>query len=167
MQIHQVKRNSPNQTRKRVGRGGKRGKTAGRGTKGQGARAGRKFRPELRDKIKKIPKLRGRGSNSLKSRSAKPKVVTLISLDRVFTTGGDINPTSLFARGLISRENGKLPEVKILGTGEVKGKFTVTLCQMSKVAQTAIEKAGGTVNTRASSLPPKPRVKKVARIKKS
>ncbi len=163
MQIHQVKRNSPNQTRKRVGRGGKRGKTAGRGTKGQGARAGRKFRPELRDKIKKLPKLRG---YRFKSRSAKPKVVTLISLDRTFPNGGEINPTTLFAHGLISRENGKLPEVKILGTGEVKGKFTVSLSQMSKVAQTAIEKAGGTVNTRAASLPPKPRVKKVAQIKK-
>ena len=50
-----------------MGRGGTRGKTAGRGTKGQNARAGRKKRPELRDIIKRIPKLRGRGKSSLKS----------------------------------------------------------------------------------------------------
>jgi len=47
-----------------VGRGGKRGKTAGRGTKGQNARAGRKKRPELRDIIKKLPKRRGYGAES-------------------------------------------------------------------------------------------------------
>lgn len=50
-----------------VGRGGKRGKTSGKGTKGQNARAGRKKRPEIRDFIKRFPKLRGRGKNSLKS----------------------------------------------------------------------------------------------------
>ena len=47
----------------RVGRGGRRGKTSGRGTKGQNARAGNKKRPELRDIIKKIPKRRGYGKN--------------------------------------------------------------------------------------------------------
>ena len=50
-----------------VGRGGKRGKTSGRGTKGQNARAGRKKRPEMRDFIKRIPKLRGRGKSPFKS----------------------------------------------------------------------------------------------------
>ena len=42
-----------------MGRGGRRGKTAGRGGKGQTARAGNKRRPELRDIIKKLPKNRG------------------------------------------------------------------------------------------------------------
>lgn len=42
-----------------MGRGGKRGKTAGRGGKGQTARAGNKRRPELRDIIKRLPKNRG------------------------------------------------------------------------------------------------------------
>jgi large subunit ribosomal protein L15 len=42
-----------------VGRGGKRGKTSGRGGKGQTARAGHKIRPEIRDLIKKLPKRRG------------------------------------------------------------------------------------------------------------
>lgn len=71
MQFHTIKRKTPNKKSKQVGRGGTRGKTAGRGTKGQNARSGRKKRPELRDTIKRIPKLRGRGKNFLKSRQSK------------------------------------------------------------------------------------------------
>ncbi|OHA92238.1 MAG: hypothetical protein A3J09_02040 [Candidatus Zambryskibacteria bacterium RIFCSPLOWO2_02_FULL_51_21] len=67
MQFHTLKRKTPNKTSRQVGRGGTRGKTAGRGTKGQNARAGHKNRPELRDVIKRVPKLRGRGKSSLKS----------------------------------------------------------------------------------------------------
>jgi len=71
MQFHTLKRKTPNHKSKQVGRGGTRGKTAGRGTKGQNARAGRKKRPEIRDVIKRVPKLRGRGKSSLKSRQTK------------------------------------------------------------------------------------------------
>lgn len=67
MQLHTIKSKTPRKKSRLIGRGGKRGKTAGRGTKGQNARAGRKKRPELRDFIKRFPKLRGRGKNSLKS----------------------------------------------------------------------------------------------------
>jgi large subunit ribosomal protein L15 len=67
MQFHKLKRKTPNKKAKQVGRGGTRGKTSGRGTKGQNARAGHKKRPETRDIIKRFPKLRGRGVNSLKS----------------------------------------------------------------------------------------------------
>jgi len=73
MQFHSLKRKTPNKKARSVGRGGKRGKTSGRGTKGQNARAGRKKRPELRDFIKRIPKLRGRGVSSLKTRQKKLK----------------------------------------------------------------------------------------------
>lgn len=59
MQTHEVKRKTANRDGKYVGRGGKRGKTSGKGTKGQNSRAGRKFRPQIRDVIKKIPKARG------------------------------------------------------------------------------------------------------------
>lgn len=67
MQFHSLKRKTPNKKSRQVGRGGTRGKTAGRGTKGQNARAGRKKRPELRDFIKRVPKLRGRGKSGLRS----------------------------------------------------------------------------------------------------
>ncbi|MBI4136288.1 MAG: hypothetical protein HY481_01940 [Candidatus Vogelbacteria bacterium] len=57
--MHQLKRQHPRQRKKIVGRGGKRGTTAGRGTKGQKARAGHRIRPAIRDVIKKLPKRRG------------------------------------------------------------------------------------------------------------
>ncbi len=59
MQIHNLKRQHKNKKDRIVGRGGKHAKTAGRGGKGQTARAGNKRRPELRDIIKKLPKNRG------------------------------------------------------------------------------------------------------------
>lgn len=67
MQFHNLQAKTKRMYARQVGRGGTRGKTAGRGTKGQNARAGRKKRPEMRDIIKRIPKLRGRGKSSLKS----------------------------------------------------------------------------------------------------
>lgn len=66
MQIHNLKRVHKNKKDRLVGRGGKHAKTSGRGGKGQTARAGNKRRPELRDIIKKLPKLRGYQFNSIR-----------------------------------------------------------------------------------------------------
>lgn len=59
MQIHNLKRIHKNKFDRIVGRGGRHGKTSGRGGKGQTARSGNKRRPELRDIIKRLPKNRG------------------------------------------------------------------------------------------------------------
>ena len=67
MQIHNLKRTHKNKKDRLVGRGGKHAKTSGLGGKGQTARAGNKRRPEVRDFIKRVPKLRGRGKNALTS----------------------------------------------------------------------------------------------------
>ncbi|MFM7087908.1 MAG: hypothetical protein ACKOW9_00010 [Candidatus Paceibacterota bacterium] len=64
MQINELKRVHKNKKDRIIGRGGKHAKTSGRGGKGQTARAGNKRRPELRDIIKKLPKLRGYRFNS-------------------------------------------------------------------------------------------------------
>ncbi|HVY35840.1 MAG TPA: uL15 family ribosomal protein, partial [Candidatus Paceibacterota bacterium] len=69
-----------NKKKKTVGRGSKRGKTSGRGTKGQKARAGHRIRPHIRDIIKKLPKLRGRGKNSNKPFRLKPAAVNLMMI---------------------------------------------------------------------------------------
>ncbi|HEY4495498.1 MAG TPA: uL15 family ribosomal protein, partial [Candidatus Paceibacterota bacterium] len=71
MQLHQLQRNKKARKGIRVGRGGKRGKTSGRGTKGQKARAGHRIRPEIRDAIKKLPKRRGYRFNPI-GEKAKP-----------------------------------------------------------------------------------------------
>ncbi len=120
MQIHQLKRNNQRKIARRVGRGGKRGTYSGRGIKGQGARAGGKFRPEEREIIKKIPKLRGYRFSSFRP---KPAIVNLDTLERRFVAGDTISPASLVAKGLVARVHGKAPKVKILSRGEAKKKF--------------------------------------------
>lgn len=141
MQLNELKRKNPNKKARQVGRGGTRGKQSGRGGKGQTARAGNKRRPQIRDIIKKLPKLRG---YRFKSTVSKPNVVNLSSLN-MFTDGTVVNPTSLFANKLIRKANGKLPKVKILGTGDLKVKITVENCIVSDSAKEKIEKAGGSI----------------------
>ena len=114
MQFNNLKKNTFNRKSKQVGRGGTRGKTSGKGTKGQNARSGRKKRPEMRDIIKRLPKLRGRGKNFLKSRKIKPLAVNLSRVKEYFKDGEEINAKTLLAKKLIRTKSGKLPKVKIL-----------------------------------------------------
>ena len=145
MQTHQLKRIHGNTSRMTVGRGGKRGKTSGRGGKGQTARAGNKRRPEWRDIIKKLPKLRGRGKNSNISFYKRALPVNLSALEGAFASGDMINPVVLAEKGIVSTLSGRILEVKILGDGEVTKAFKVSGCAVSEAAKAAIEKAGGTV----------------------
>lgn len=133
---------------RRVGRGGKRGKTSGRGGKGQTARAGNKRRPEWRDIIKKMPKRRGYGKN--RSRTVRPKVaiavITLEALEKHFASGEKVSVRSLLEKGLIRRVSGAIPPMKILARGELTKKLTIMhSVVLSKDAKVQIEKAGGTI----------------------
>jgi len=132
MQFHNLKKNKTNRKAKQVGRGGTRGKTSGRGTKGQNARAGRKKRPEMRDIIKRLPKLRGRGKNSLKTRFENIFIVKLSVLEEKFKAGEKINPNILLEKGIIKRRIGKIPAVKILADKEVKKSFVFENVKMSE-----------------------------------
>lgn len=145
MQLNNLKPKTKNKKRMIVGRGGHRGKTSGRGGKGQTARAGHKKRPELRDFIKRVPKLRGRGVNANKSIIEKPVVINLIDLETVFDNGVEINPNSLLEKGLVSMLNGRIPKIKILADGDIKKKFSISGCVVSLSAKTKIEKLGGSV----------------------
>lgn len=146
MQLHELKPTAPRKSAKRVGRGGKRGKTSGKGHKGQKARAGNSSRPEMREIIKKIPKLRGHGTNRAKTVNNErvlPVVVNVSVLEGF--DGKDVNPKTLVAAGLIATRRKKAPAVKILGAGELTKKLSVTGCTVSKTAKEKIEKAGGSV----------------------
>lgn len=145
MQLHSLTRKTPNKKARYVARGGKRGKTAGRGTKGQSARAGNKKRPEVRDIIKRIPKLRGRGKNSFKSIETKPAVVNLGAIDAMFTAGAVVSPESLLAMKIVRRSGGIAPRVKILGNGDMTKKLTFKNVVVSGSAKEKIEKAGGAI----------------------
>ena len=142
MQTHTVKRNTKNKKHKQLGRGGRHGKTSGRGGKGQTARAGNKRRPQMRDIIKKIPKLRGYRFASIQ---ITPTAVNLDSISNAFKAGEVVTPKALLEKKVIKTKNGKTPRVKILAKGELKVKVTVTGCLVSATAKAAIEKAGGTV----------------------
>jgi large subunit ribosomal protein L15 len=128
------------QSKKRIARGigGKGGKTAGRGTKGQGAR----------DTIK--PGFEG-GQTPLHRRTPKAKgfnnpfrveyhVVNLETLE-LFDAGSEVSPDTLRERGLVAKRG----LVKILGRGELTKSLTVKAHGFSGSAKAAIEAAGGTV----------------------
>jgi len=142
MQLHNLQRKTTNKSVKRVGRGGGRGKTSGRGTKGQNARAGHKKRPDVREKLKKLPKLRGYAFNSIE---LKPAVINLSVLESMFATGDVINPVTLRERGAVRGRKGVARAVKILGDGELTKKLVITGCTVSASAKTKIEKAGGSI----------------------
>jgi large subunit ribosomal protein L15 len=144
MQKHNVKRIHPNKTSTQVGRGGTRGKTSGRGTKGQNARAGHKNRPELRDFIKRIPKLRGRGKNINTSIETKPFVISLSDISKSFANGEKVSAQTLLAKKLVVTKSGKTPKIKILG-GEIDKKLSFDGVQVSASTKIKIEKAGGKI----------------------
>lgn len=148
MQLHELKPSTPRKTAKRIGLGGKRGKTSGRGGKGQTARAGNSTRPEMRDIIKKIPKLRGHGKNRARTVNAEREVAVVINvsvLEANLETGVTVTPALLVATGLISGVRKRAPKIKILGNGDVKKSFMVVDCQVSQSAKTKIEAASGSV----------------------
>jgi large subunit ribosomal protein L15 len=143
MKIHDLKpAEGSNRRRKRVGRGigGKGGKTAGRGTKGQKARdtVPVSFEGGQLPLSHRIPKLRGFNNPFRVEYQA-------INLDTIEESGLDeVTPESLLSKGLVSK--GAL--VKVLGRGTLTRKVTVEAHGFSASARSAIESAGGTTTQR-------------------
>lgn len=140
MKVHELKPAAgSNRARKRVGRGiaGKGGKTAGRGTKGQGARdtipVG--FEGGQLPLLQRIPKLRG----FVNPFRVEYSPVNLGDLARV--PGDEVDPAVLQAVGLVRPR----ALVKILGDGELSRPLRVKAHAFSKSAEAAITAAGGTI----------------------
>ncbi|MBU6490687.1 uL15 family ribosomal protein [Patescibacteria group bacterium] len=149
MQLHSLIPRTKRRTPEPVGRGGKRGKTSGRGGKGQTARAGHKIRPEVRDLIKKLPKRRGHGKNrsrTVRTNRTAVSAVNIAALEAAYTTGETVSPSSLLARGLVRRTKGRAPAVKILGAGSLTKAFVIKNCALSDTARAVILQHGGTIN---------------------
>ncbi len=85
-----------------------------------GARAGAKRRPAEREILKKIPKLRGYKFKSFRER---PTVVNIGALAKKFQEGDVVSPEALLRAGLVRRVKGRMPKVKILGSGSTAKKF--------------------------------------------
>jgi large subunit ribosomal protein L15 len=132
-----------NRRAKRVGRGigGKGGKTAGRGTKGQKARntVPRGFEGGQMPLKQRVPKLRG-FNNPFRVEYRAINLDTLQELSSELD-GGVVDPEVLMAHGLLR----KGAFVKVLARGELAAKLDVTAHAVSKAAEAAITAAGGTV----------------------
>lgn len=142
MQLHELKPFHKTKSKKRIGRGGKKGTYSGKGQKGQKSRAGRKMVPIIRELIKKYPKLRGYKRFVFEKNTA---VVNLDVLEKISKDGEIINPSNLIKKGIVRMIKGRMPGIKILGTGKITKKIIVEDCKISKTAKEAIEKAGGTI----------------------
>ncbi|WP_447925623.1 50S ribosomal protein L15 [Georgenia muralis] len=126
----------------RVGRGegGKRGKTAGRGTKGTKARyqVPERFEGGQMPLHMRLPKLRG-FKNPFRTEY---QVVNLDKLGALYPEGGSVTVEDLVAKGAV--RSGK--PVKILGTGEIGVKLEIAVDAWSASAKDKIEAAGGTIS---------------------
>lgn len=138
-----------NKDRKRVGRGigSGYGKTAGRGTKGQGARTGKNKKPQVMTgetgHIRQLPKARG-----FKSKRVPAQVVYADQLNDIKADVIDNNV--LFEEGLIATP---FHSVKIIARGELTSKAKVQVAGMSASVQAALAKNGGSFTQTAVPLP--------------
>ena len=143
MKLHHLKPAEGSKSRKiRVGRGesGRRGKTAGRGTKGQKARS--KVRPGFEGGQmplqRRMPKLKG-----FKNRNK--EYFALVNVEKLadnFGAGDSVDPDVLRDKGLVKKRG----RVKVLGEGDIDVALTVTAHAFSLGAVEKIKAAGGTVD---------------------
>lgn len=145
MKLHDLRPDEgAKKNRKRVGRGisAGQGKTAGRGTKGQGARSGggkgAYFEGGQLPLVRRLPFKRG-FTNVFR---VEYQEVNLDDLARLFGQGDEVTPENLAARGLIRKVD---EPVVILGRGELEAALTVKAHRFSGTAREKIEKAGGSV----------------------
>lgn len=133
---------------KRLGRGhgSGRGKTAGRGTKGQKARTGgtihRAFNGGQTRLSKRLPFLRGLGNSNIAFRTD----YTIINLGELSKLDGvtQVTPEALVEQGLLTSTEGR-GLLKVLGEGEIDRALNIRAHKFSASARTKIEAAGGTV----------------------
>ena len=130
---------------KRIGRGhgSGNGKTAGKGHKGQKARAGHGMRPGFEGGQmplqRRVPK---RGFNNI---FAKEYQVINVSALEVFDDGAVVDATAMADKGIVNCDT--VP-VKVLGNGELTKKLTVIAAAFSATASEKIQKVGGTVEVK-------------------
>lgn len=129
----------------RVGRGeaGRRGKTAGRGTKGTKARyqVPASFEGGQMPLHMRLPKLKGFKSPN----KVAFQVVNVAALGSLYPAGGVVSVADLVAKGAVRKGE----PVKVLGTGSLSVALDVTVDAVSESARSKIEAAGGSVTTTA------------------
>lgn len=136
-----------NKASKRLGRGhgSGRGKTSGRGTKGQKARGTipLHFEGGALPLIKRLPFRRGKGRNKVFKK--KPIIINIKYLN-IFPKNSVVDIENLIKHKVVDADEARTFGIKILGEGELSIPLTVKL-SVSSGAQRKIEKAGGTVGS--------------------
>lgn len=133
---------------RRVGRGhgSGRGKTAGRGTKGQKARSGgtvhRAFSGGQTRLSKRLPFIRGLGNSNTAFRD-EYTIINVVDLS-LFEADAQVNPEALVENGLMTAAEGR-GLIKVLGNGEIDRALNVKAHKFSASARAKIEAAGGSV----------------------
>jgi len=167
LNLHSLSPAQPRKDRKRVGRGlgsGK-GRYSGRGIKGQKSRAGSHKLPAGFEGGQmpidmRLPKLRG--STSADAMPIGPfrtysQPINLRDLEARFDAGAEVSPESLVEKGLLKNTR---VDVKILGSGELTKKLSISAHGFSKSAREKIEAAGGSISwLRGEPVERKPKVK--------
>ena len=145
MKLHELGASLPTgPDRKRVGRGtgSGRGKTCGRGTKGQGSRAGSKFHPTFEGGqlplVKRLPKLRGFKRHGKVTYTP----VNLDELGAVFPEGTEVTLQVLADAGFTAKVG---EPVVVLGRGELPHRLSLHAHRCSRAAREAVQAQGGTV----------------------
>ncbi len=150
MKLHDLKPPEGAKSKKiRVGRGdkGRRGKTAGRGTKGTGARGTVPvgFEGGQMPLKRRQPKLPGFVTPSKAARQrVEYAVVNVGRLEDAFAAGEEVTPATLRLKGLVGKQQ---QPVKVLGHGELRKALTVRVEAVSAAARDKITGAGGSVET--------------------
>ena len=140
MKLHELKpAYGSTHSKKRVGRGGKYSKTAGKGEKGQNARSGGGVRPGFEGG--QLPLFRRLGKRGFSNARFK-KVYACVNISDLnrFDENTVVTPELLIETGLIKKE---LDGIKILGNGELTKKLTVKANKFTNTARTKIENIGG------------------------
>ncbi len=132
-----------NKSRKRIGRGpgSGHGRTATRGSKGQGSRSGSSRSPVFEGGqmplVRRIPK---RGFHNKFAETV--ATVNLNVLDRNFQIGEEVSTETLRSKNIV---RGEFDQLKVLGNGDLTKNLKIVAHKFSKSALEKIEKAGGQV----------------------
>ena len=147
MKLNNLVKTNVKKIRPGRGMGSGKGKTGGRGVKGQKSRSGvaiKSFEGGQMPLYRRLPK---RGFNAIKRYQA---VIAIMNLEKIqsyidektINSSDTINMAMLIKLKLINKNSQKL---KILGTGDIKDKVSIEADLISKAAVIKLEKAGGTI----------------------
>lgn len=131
--------------KKRIGRGGSRGGTAGKGHKGQKARSGGS--PRVGFEGGQMPLYRRLPKRGFGAAKKKHQIITTTQLEEKFKDGDTIDKALLVEKGLVTFKKGRKKAddflVKVLGGADITKKLTVIVDAFSESAKKVIEKSGG------------------------